>query len=65
MTVTLPYTLKGRTVRVDKETVGERISLSLKGTLDKPELDTAKLLEEVLKKELETQLKKGLEELFK
>ena len=64
MTVTLPYTLKGRTVRVDKETVGERISLSLRGTLDKPELDTGKLLEDVLEKELETQLKKVLEGLF-
>jgi len=65
MTVTLPYTLKGRTVRVDKETVGERISLSLRGTLDKPELDTAKLLENVLEKELEIQLKKVLDGLFK
>ena len=65
MTVTLPYTLKGGTVRVYEETAGERISLSLKGNLDKPELDTGKLLEDVLEKEVKTQLKKVLEDLFK
>ena len=69
MTVTLPYTLKGRTARVDKETVGRRITLPLRGTVDKPELDVKKLLEEQLKKELERQLgeklREGLEGLFK
>jgi len=69
MTVTLPYTLKGTTARVDKETVGERITLPLKGTVDKPELDLGRLLEEQLKqqlqKRLEEELRKGLEGLFK
>jgi hypothetical protein len=62
MSVTLPYTDQGRTARTDKEAEGERISLPLKGTVDKPELDVGKLLEEQLKrrliKELEGVLKK-------
>lgn len=69
MTVTLPYTLKGRTARVDKETVGERITLQLRGTLDKPELDLGKLLEEQLKRQLRQHIKgkalEMLEGLFK
>lgn len=65
MTVTLPYTLQGRTVRVDRESAGERISLPLKGTVDKPELDVGRLLEDQLRRRLEDQLRRGLEELFK
>jgi len=65
MTVILPYTLKGSTARVDKDTVGSRISLPLKGTIDKPELDLGRLLEEQLKQELQKQLEKGLKDLFK
>ncbi len=63
MTVTLPYTMGGRTARVGEKT-DERISLPLTGTIDKPELDMGKLLEEQLKKQLEDQLKKGLDKLF-
>ncbi len=65
MTVTLPYTSEGRTVRVGRETRGRRITLPLKGTVDKPELDMGKLLEEQLKGELENQAQKLLEDLFK
>ncbi|MGD8499360.1 MAG: hypothetical protein PVJ86_01860 [Phycisphaerales bacterium] len=65
MTVTLPYTADGRTVRIGRETPGRRITLALKGTVDKPELDMGKLLEEQLKGQLEEQLRKGLEGLFK
>ena len=65
MMVILPFTLKGTTARVDKETVGSRISLPLKGTIDKPELDLGRLLEEQLKQELQKQLEKGLKDLFK
>ncbi|GAF89581.1 unnamed protein product, partial [marine sediment metagenome] len=36
MTVTLPYTTRGETARVGKEARGRRITLVLKGTLDKP-----------------------------
>ncbi len=63
MTVTLPYTIGGRTVKTPE--AADRISLPLTGTIDNPELDLGKLLEEQLKKELERQLRKGLEELFK
>ncbi len=74
MTVILPYTTRGRTARVGEETRGRRISLPIKGSIDRPELDTAKLLEEQLKIQLEERLEeelKGqlgeqlLEELFK
>lgn len=69
MTVTLPYTTSGRTARVGEEKAGKRITLLLKGTIDKPKLDLGKLLEEQLKQQLEEQLKEkileGLEELFK
>ncbi len=57
MTVTLPYTMSGRTVRVG-EKAGDRISLPLRGTIDKPELDLGKLFEEQA-------IKKGLELLEK
>jgi hypothetical protein len=65
MTATLPYTTRGRTARVGKETEGRRITLPIKGTVDKPELDLGKLLEDQLKGQLEEQLEKALEDLFK
>ena len=65
MTVTLPYTTDGRTARTGRATSGERITLPLKGTVDKPEVDMGKLLETQLKQQLEDQLLKGLEEIFK
>jgi hypothetical protein len=65
MTVTLPYTTAGRTARVDRETRGARIVLPLKGTVDKPKLDMSKFLELQLKGQLEDQLQKGLENIFK
>jgi hypothetical protein len=61
MTVTLPYTIRGRTVRVGKETVGQRITLPLKGTLNKPELDTSKLPELLLKQAI----LEGIDQLLK
>jgi hypothetical protein len=61
MKVTLPYTTEGRTARVGRETLGKRIVLPLKGTVDEPQLDTAKFLEDqAIQKGLEL-----LEELFK
>lgn len=69
MTVTLPYTTRGTTAKTGKETSGERITLSLKGTVDKPELDVGKLLKEQLEKQLEDQLKEkvleGIDKLLK
>lgn len=58
MTVTLPYTFAGRTVRVGGADAGDRVSVPLRGTLDKPELDLGRLLQEQL-------LEMGLRELFK
>ncbi len=58
MTVLLPYTIEGRTVRIgDQEQESKRISVPLTGTLSAPQLDIQKLLE--------TQLLQGLGELFK
>jgi len=65
MTVTLPYTTSGRTARVGRDTIGDRITLPLKGTVTKPKLDTAKMLEQQLQKQLEEQLLKGLEEILR
>jgi hypothetical protein len=65
MTVTLPYTTAGRTASVGKEVEGARISLPLRGTVDKPELDLGKLLEEQLKQQLEKRLMKELEGVLK
>ncbi len=65
MRVILPYTSSGRTVRVGQETSEQRVSLSLKGTVDHPELDVGKLLEEQIKDQLEEKLREGLEGLFK
>ncbi len=61
MTVTLPYTVEGKTVKVGKDTAGQRISVPLKGTILKPELDVARLLEDQFKK----RLLKGLEEILR
>jgi len=65
MTVTLPYTADGRTVRVGQETTSRRIKVSLGGTVDKPELDVGKLLEGQLLQQLEEQLPNLLEQLLK
>jgi len=57
MTVTLPWTFKGRTARVDKEgQAGQRIGVPLTGTISSPKLD--------LKKFLQEQLFRGLGDLF-
>jgi hypothetical protein len=65
MTVTLPYTTEGRTARVGRDARGNRITLPLKGTVDKPELDMGKLLEQQIKGAAEELLQKGLEDLLK
>ena len=65
MKVVLPYTAQGDTVKTGQETAGKRITLSLKGTIDKPEIDFGRLLEDQLKEQLENRLRKELEGLFK
>ncbi len=56
MTVTLPWTMAGRTVRIGREQQGQRIEVPLKGTLRRPELDVERLLQ--------NQILRGLEGLF-
>jgi hypothetical protein len=65
LTVVLPYTLQGRTVRVDEPQVADRISVPLTGTIAQPQLDLQSLVETQLKQKLEEQLRRGLEDLFK
>lgn len=65
MMVTLPYTIEGRTVTLGDKDLDRRITLPLKGTVDKPELDMGKLLEQQIQRQVEDQLRKGLEELLK
>lgn len=43
----------------------QRIMVPLKGSVDKPQIDMGKLLENQVQQELESQIKKGLEDLFK
>jgi hypothetical protein len=62
MTIVLPYTIEGRTVRVGEEgQVSQRIALPLTGTVDKPELNLKKLPEAMLKE----QIFKGLEDILR
>jgi hypothetical protein len=57
MTVTLPWTLRGRTARVDREgRAGPRIQVALGGTITNPKLDLGRLLQD--------QIFRGLESLF-
>jgi len=65
VTVTLPYTFLGRTARVGRQTSGRRIPLPLKGTVDNPQLDTSKFIEEQLREEGIDQLKKVIEGILK
>jgi hypothetical protein len=54
MNVTLPWTRNG-----------QRITLPLKGTVDKPQIDVSKLVEDQLRQEIERQIEKGLEKILK
>jgi hypothetical protein len=54
MNVTLPWTQNG-----------QRITLPLKGSVDKPQIDVGKLVEDQLKQGLEEQIRKGLEKILK
>jgi len=52
-------------VELPWEVSGDNIVLPLKGTVNKPKIDTGKLLEQQFQKEAEKLIEKGLEELFK
>ena len=58
MNVVLPYSLDFEPVRVSEASIDQRISLPLTGTINAPELDIARLLQQQL-------LQRGLRELFK
>ena len=64
MRILLPYTTEGRTVRTDRQTSEQRIALPLTGTLDDPQIDFGRLLEEQLKQQLEQKLREALQDLF-
>lgn len=53
MTVILPWTMQGRTVRIGQEQRGQRIEVPLKGTISRPELDLERLLQNQLLRGLE------------
>ena len=61
LTVVLPYTLDGRTVRVGQEQGRPRITVPLTGTIAKPELN----LKNLIQSQLQEQILKGLEDLLK
>jgi hypothetical protein len=65
MSVTLPYTTEGRTTRVGGQNQGPRITLPLIGTVDKPKIDTEKLLKNQLNQQLDNLLQKGLDQILK
>ena len=57
MTVTLPYTLRGRTVKTGRGLKGSRIELPLIGTVDRPELDLGSLIQNQFQNLLQDLLK--------
>ncbi len=61
MTVVLPYTLEGRTVRVGQEQGVTRITVPLTGTITKPQLN----LQNLIKSQVQEEILKGLEDLLK
>jgi hypothetical protein len=61
MSVVLPYTIQGRTVRVGQEQQAGRLVVPLTGTIDKPELNLQKLVES----QLQEQILQGIGELLK
>ena len=63
MTVTLPYTIEGRTVTIDDDT-SKRVTLPLGGTVERPELDLGRLLEDQLKDQIEQELQRQIEKIF-
>jgi len=69
MQVTLPYTREGKTVRIGEEIGAKRITIPLRGTIDRPEFNVEKFLEIQIKDTVENMIedviKDQLEELLK
>ena len=63
MTIVLPVTIQGRSAQDSQS--ANRVALPLKGTLDSPQLDLGKLLQENIRRQGEEILRKGIEDLFK
>lgn len=61
MRVTTPYTTSGRTVRSGDPDQGQRVTVALTGTLDRPVID----MESVLDQLLQMGIQRGLQELLK
>ena len=68
MTVLLPYTSEGRTVRIGEESTSTRLVVAIEGTASNPSINVGNLLqkqvEELLKKEGQKLLEEGLKGLF-
>ncbi len=64
MTMTLPLTVALKTAKIGADS-GVRIPVPIGGTLDKPTVDLGRLPEEVGRKLLEEELRKGLEKIFR
>ena len=54
MNVTLPW-----------KSNGQRVTLPLKGSVDKPKIDAGKLLQQQAEQQMQQQIQKGLEKLLK
>ncbi len=60
--VTLPYTFVGTTVRIGRETSGKRVTIWVTGTIDNPQIDAGRFIEEQLK---DPEVLKDIFEIFK
>ncbi len=58
MTVTLPWTIGGRTARIGRESTGPRITIPITGTIRKYEIKLEKIIENVIPGFLDNLLKK-------
>jgi hypothetical protein len=61
MRVKTPYTSSGKTVRVGDPDQGQRVTVALTGTLDRPVIDMGSALDQLL----QIGIQRGLQELFK
>jgi len=61
MRVKTPYTSSGKTVRVGDPDQGQRVTVALTGTLDRPVIDMDSVLDQLL----QIGIQRGLQELFK
>jgi len=65
MDILMPYTTAGKTIKVGETSEAPRITLPIKGTVNRPKIDFDKLLENQIKDQLENVLKDVLKDVFK